>query len=195
LDPVIRRTDNVLITERLVDEIEQASRRISDLVKSIKSYTHMDQAIQLDAVDIRPGIENTLTMLGHKLKKKQIEVDLEIPEDLPQVHGIVGELNQVWTNLLDNAIDALPKGGLINIKAFCLPDLVRVKLIDNGTGIPEEVQSRIFEPFFTTKGIGEGTGLGLDIVKKVLHNHKGSIDLNSEPGRTEFCISLPISKK
>jgi signal transduction histidine kinase len=135
-------------------------------------------------------------MLGHKLKKKSLQLEREYATDLPRVAAYPGELNQVWTNLLDNAIDAAPDGGLIRVEAS--RDGVSsaaVRVIDNGPGVPTEIQSRIFEPFFTTKPVGQGTGLGLDIVERiVVQQHGGGLDLESEPGRTVFTVRLPIAQ-
>ncbi|QJW88379.1 cyclic nucleotide-binding domain-containing protein [Spirosoma taeanense] len=188
---------NNLVTEKLVTDISEASKRISALVGSIKNYTHMDRGVGKERVQLADGIRNTLTLLDHKLKKKQIAVTLHVPDDLPAVCGWPGELNQVWTNLIDNAIDALPEGGQLTID--CELDqraegmaFVLTKVIDNGAGIPEDIRDKIFEPFFTTKEIGAGTGLGLDIVQGVVKHHNGSIKVQSEPGRTEFSVCLPV---
>lgn len=187
---------NNLVTENLVRDISEASKRISTLVGSIKDYTHMDRGAGKEWVHLPEGIRSTLVLLDHKLKQKHIAVDVQLPDDLPAVCGWPGELNQVWTNLIDNAIDALPDGGQLLISSE--PDkrsdgsaFVLTKVTDNGTGIPEDIQDKIFEPFFTTKGIGKGTGLGLDIVHGIVKHHNGSIKLDSKPGRTEFTICLP----
>lgn len=182
---------NNLVTEKLVSDISEASKRIATLINSIKNYTHMDRGGGKEQVVIGEGIHSTLTLLNHKIKSKHVDVTLTIPADLPAVCGWPGELNQVWTNLIDNAVDALPDGGKINI--VCQPDreFVVTRIIDNGTGIPEDIQDKIFDPFFTTKEIGKGTGLGLDIVKGIVEHHNGSLKLNSVPGRTEFSVCLP----
>jgi len=134
-------------------------------------------------------------MLGHKLKRKSLRLERDYAPDLPKVTAYPGELNQVWTNLIDNAIDAAPEGGLIRIEAGA--DSVTsaaVRVIDNGSGVPPEIQSRIFEPFFTTKPVGQGTGLGLDIVERiVVQQHGGSVELESIPGRTVFIVRLPVA--
>lgn len=188
---------NNLVTEKLVREIAEASKRISTLVGSIKSYTHMDRGEGREDIELKNDIINTLTLLDHKLRVKHISVSVSIPPDLPRFKGWPGELNQVWTNLIDNAVDAMPDGGKIEIKteldqradgsAFVL-----TRVIDNGEGIPEEIRSKIFDPFFTTKAMGAGTGLGLDIVQGIIKHHRGSINVESEPGRTEFIVCLPI---
>ncbi|MBD2753161.1 ATP-binding protein [Spirosoma validum] len=188
---------NNLVTEKLVLDIGEASKRIAMLVNSIKNYTHMDRGGGKEVVQLGEGIRNTLTLLEHKVKSKHIELNVLIPDGLPTVCGWPGELNQVWTNLIDNAIDAMPDGGKLEISSQ--PDrqaegleFVLTKVIDNGPGIPADIQDKIFEPFFTTKPIGKGTGLGLDIVQGVIKHHNGSIKVNSKPGRTEFSICLPV---
>ncbi|GAB3945848.1 ATP-binding protein [Spirosoma harenae] len=194
---VINWLVNNLVTEKLVIDISDASTRISTLVNSIKNYTHMDRGAGKERVRLADGIRNTLTLLNHKVKSKHIVVHLDLPDNLPDVCGWPGELNQVWTNLIDNAIDALPDGGKINIISELDHqsngmDFVLTKVIDNGTGIPSDIRDKIFDPFFTTKEIGKGTGLGLDIVQGIVKHHNGSIKLQSKPGRTEFSICLPV---
>lgn len=191
---------NNLVTEKLVREIAEASKRISTLVGSIKSYTHMDRGEGREKIELKNDIMNTLTLLDHKLKVKHISTSVNIPPDLPTFKGWPGELNQVWTNLIDNAVDAMPDGGKIEIKteldqradgsAF-----VYTRVIDNGEGIKPEIKSKIFDPFFTTKAMGAGTGLGLDIVQGIIKHHRGSIKVESEPGRTEFIVCLPVDSE
>ncbi|WP_353930660.1 ATP-binding protein [Okeanomitos corallinicola TIOX110] len=180
-----------LTTMGLIKEVKQSSDRISELVKSVKSYAHTNQA-QLHQVDIHEGIENTLTMLRHKLKDG-IKVIREYGQNLPVIQTSGSELNQVWTNLIDNAVDALEGKGNIFIRTSRNNKYVIVEIADNGPGIPPEIQSRIFEPFFTTKGVGKGSGLGLDIINDiVVKKHRGEIKLKSKPGNTSFQIFLPI---
>jgi signal transduction histidine kinase len=182
-----------LAADRLIDEIGEAGNRISELVASVKAYSHMDRGLGKQPTDLRVGIENTLRILGHELKAKKITVERDIPEDLPTVFGYAGELNQVWTNLLDNAIDATPEGGRIRIEAVQDDGAVSVRIIDNGGGIPDEIRDRIFEPFYTTKPVGEGTGLGLDIVQRIVsQQHAGQVTLDSKPGETIFTVTLPV---
>ena len=189
--------DGVLTLTSLMRIIEQSSQRISDLVKAVKDYTYMDQS-PVQEVDIREGLENTLIILGHKLKNFQIVRDYA--SDLPKitVHG--SELNQVWTNLIDNAIDALeekpPKDAkpTITIRTRFDNGMIKIQIIDNGPGIPEAIQSRVFEPFYTTKPVGKGTGLGLDIVHRIITQHKGNIQLYSRPGETCFQMWLPVGE-
>ena len=183
---------NNLVTEKLVMDISEASKRISTLVGSIKNYTHMDRGAGRENVRLSEGIRSTLTLLDHKLKAKHISVEMDVPDDLPMVCGYPGELNQVWTNLIDNAIDALPDGGKLTITGEVDREFVLTKVIDNGSGIPDDVKDKIFDPFFTTKGIGQGTGLGLDIVKGIVKHHNGSIKVQSQPGHTEFSVCIPI---
>jgi len=146
----------------------------------------------LQPTNIHEDIDNTLTLLGFKLRAKNIEIRKKYCTDLPVVPAYVGELNQVWTNLIDNAIGALDRDGVLTIETSCDPKNVTVSIMDSGTGIPADILSRIFDPFFTTKKVGEGTGIGLDIVKRVVKRHKGEIKVTSAPGRTEFLVSLPI---
>ena len=178
----------------LVDQVEQSSDRISDLVKAIKQYSYMDQAPQQE-IDVHEGIENTLIIMAHKLKHG-VTIVREYGHNIPRITAYGSELNQVWTNLIDNAADAMKGVGIITIRTRQEDDFVVVEIIDNGPGVPAEIQSRIFEPFYTTKGVGEGTGLGLDTAYQVVINrHKGEMKLTSEPGNTCFQICLPINQK
>ena len=193
VEPVMRWIETNLTTETLVDEIQTASGRIAELVKSIKTYSHMDQEPSLEMVDVHEGIKSTVTMLTHMIKKKNVTLCKDLAHDLPRVKALAGELNQVWTNLISNAVDALPdRGGDLIIRTFRERDCVCVEVEDNGPGIPADIQTRVFEPFFTTKGIGEGTGMGLDIVRRVIDHHNGSVQLQSEPGRTVFRVCFPV---
>lgn len=194
LSPVLNWINNNLVTEKMVNDIQDASQRISDLVTSVKNFTHMDRGHDKEYTDVHSGIRNTLTMLTHKLRKGNVEVVEHYNTSLPLVKAYVGELNQVWTNLMDNALDAMEvnKKGTLEIKTERDKEFVKVSVIDNGPGIPADIKSRIFDPFFTTKEIGKGTGLGLDVVMRIVNQHKGSIKLNSVPGRTEFIVCFPI---
>ena len=193
ISPVFQWMETNLTTEALVTEIQAASGRIAELVTSIKTYSHMDQEPSLEMVDVHEGLRSTVTMLKHTLKKKNIKLHKELGTDIPKIKALSGELNQVWTNLLSNAIDALPEqGGELFLRTFRERDCVCVEVEDNGPGVPEEIQSRIFEPFFTTKGIGEGTGMGLDIVRRVIDHHNGMVKLESKPGKTVFRVCFPI---
>jgi signal transduction histidine kinase len=186
----------------LSQELNVSTTRISDLVTAIKQYSYMDQNIQeIQKVNLHEGIDNTLIILNHKLKTKQIKVNKAYDEGIPPVAAYGSELNQVWTNLLDNAIDAVAEGGLITIRTFiddtCIDTRsVAVEITDNGVGIPKELQARIFEPFFTTKGVGKGTGLGLEIAHRIIvGQHKGDIEVSSEPGHTTFTVYVPVDIK
>jgi signal transduction histidine kinase len=195
--PVLGWLVNNLVTEKLVLDIGDASTRIATLVGSIKSYTHMDRGTSREAVRLREGLESTLTLLKHKLKEKHIQVDLRVPDDLPTVSGWPGELNQVWTNLIDNAVDAMDDGGTLRLRSELdrRPDgsaFVLTHVTDSGAGIPPDVRDKIFDPFFTTKPIGKGTGLGLDIVQGLVRHHHGSIKVDSQPGQTTFTVCLPV---
>lgn len=192
LDGILPWLESTLSLEQLVGEIREASGRIANLIKSIKSYTHMDRAKDGERVDIQEGVLNTLTILKHQLKKKSIEVQKDFGENLPKILAFPGELNQVWTNLLDNAIDAMDEGGILKLKTYVQRDRVFIEITDNGPGIPDDVKSKIFDPFFTTKGIGKGTGLGLEVVRRIVDHHKGSIEVDSVPGRTTFKVCFPV---
>ena len=184
--------ENVLTTEKMVDEIDEAANRISSLVASVKGYTHMDSAQEKQAEDLRKGIKSTLTMLNHKLKRKNISVEKEFEEDVPHPRIMVSEINQVWTNLIDNAIDAMEQDGLLKIRVYKDLQFVKTEIIDNGSGIAEENLHSIFDPFFTTKAIGEGTGLGLEVVQRIVKQHNGNIKVASKPGETKFTVCIPV---
>lgn len=195
LSPVFNWINNNLVTDKMVNDIQEASSRISELVKSVKNFTHMDRGTDMQYADIHSGIRNTLTMLNHKIKKNSIEIVENFDSNLPEVKAFIGELNQVWTNIIDNAIDALEETENRRLEISTRKDggFVEVRFIDNGPGIPADIKSQIFDPFFTTKEIGKGTGLGLDVVKRIMNQHRGTIKVNSEPGRTEFVFCFPIN--
>jgi signal transduction histidine kinase len=180
-------------SDRIVEEINAASGRIADLVASIKTYSHMDRSTEHRATDVRLGLENTLTMLGHKLKKGGIKLEREYQEDLPPIPANAGELNQVWTNLIDNAIDAMGDGGTLTVRTRQSDMWVEIEVIDDGPGIPDDVRPRIFEPFYTTKDVGVGTGLGLGIALRIVRTHQGDIEVRSRPGETVMCVRLPLT--
>jgi len=176
---------------RLLDEVQSSAERISDIVKAVKTYTFLDQA-PIQQIDIHEGLENTLIILRHKLKTG-VNVKREYDPNLPHIEAYGSELNQVWTNIIDNAIDAMNGQGEITLRTYARNENVIVELSDNGPGIPPDVQQRIFEPFFTTKGPGTGTGLGLHIVYNiVVDKHHGQITVTSKPGETCFQVTLPI---
>jgi signal transduction histidine kinase len=175
----------------LLDEIESSATRISDLVLAIKEYTYMDQA-PVQNVDIVKSLESTLTILNHKLKHG-VTVQREYQRIPLLVNSFGSELNQVWTNLIDNAIDAMGGNGELRVRTYRDDSCVVVEIGDNGPGISADVQTHIFEPFFTTKGVGEGTGLGLDTVQRIVKKHRGNIQVTSKPGDTLFQVWLPLA--
>jgi len=184
--------------DRMVAEIASSAARISELIASVKTYSHMDRSSEHKPVDVREGLDSTLTMLGHKLKKKSVRLARDYSEDLPLIPGNAGELNQVWTNLIDNAADAITESGTengtITLRTGADDGTVHVDVEDNGSGIDAADVDRIFDAFFTTKPPGSGTGLGLDISYSiVVHKHRGAITVDSEPGRTVFRVELPVS--
>jgi signal transduction histidine kinase len=174
--------------------ISSFALRIHGLVGAVKGFSYMDHAPSPEPVDIRRGIADTFTMLGSKTKAKAVNVTMQFPDDLPCVYAVGAELNQVWMNLIDNAIDAVEVGGRIDVIGSCELGSVVVRIVDDGPGIPPEIKNRIWDQFFTTKPVGKGSGLGLDIVRRLLQRHDGAIDLDSVPGRTEFQIRLPIAR-
>jgi signal transduction histidine kinase len=174
----------------LLHEIESSTSRISDLVGAIKEYTYMDQS-PVQNVDVVKSLETTLTILNHKLKKGVI-VQRDYHRVPLLVNSFGSELNQVWTNIIDNAIDAMHGKGELRIRTYRDDGCVVVDIGDNGPGIPSEVEPHIFEPFFTTKGVGEGTGLGLDTVQRIVRKHRGNIQVSSKPGDTRFKVWLPL---
>jgi signal transduction histidine kinase len=169
----------------------RGAERVSQLVQSMRSYSHLDRGAKQE-IDVHQGIEDTLQLLSHKLKQG-VEIKRVYDRSLPHIPAYGSELNQVWTNLLDNAIYAMNGKGTIEIITVNKCDRIVVKIIDSGTGIALDIQSRIFEPFFTTKSVGKGSGLGLDVVRRIVENrHRGAISLESEPGKTCFMVCLPV---
>ena len=177
----------------IASEIQDAATRISGLVVAIKGFTHMDQASVAEAVDLASGLGNTVAVLKSKARTKSVAVTVNVDPGLPRIHGFVGELNQIWANLIDNALDAVPDGGRVDVTATCEQKRIVVRVIDNGPGIPAGVREHVFEPFFTTKPVGKGTGLGLDIVSRLVSHNDGGIEFDTAPGRTEFRVSFPIA--
>jgi signal transduction histidine kinase len=190
LGPELTRFATLLEMERIADELENSTARISDLIKAIKEYSYMDQA-KLQEVDITKSLETTLTIMHHKLKRG-ISVTRSYASDLPKIMAYGSELNQVWTNLIDNAADAMGDTGKLRIRTARENDYILVEIADSGPGIPADVKPRIFEPFFTTKGVGEGTGLGLDFVYRIVTGMHGQISVDSVPGDTRFAVRIPI---
>lgn len=175
----------------LLSEVRQTTQRLSEIVRAMKSYTYLDQAPVLE-VDVHEGLENTLVIMQHKLKKG-VTVKREYSPNLPHIEAYASELNQVWTNIIDNAVDAMNGKGEIILRTYAEDDSVIVEIVDNGPGIPESIQSRIYEPFFTTKPPGQGTGLGLHISHDIIANHhRGQLLVRSKPGETVFKTVLPV---
>jgi signal transduction histidine kinase len=176
---------------RQASEIHEAASRIHALVGAIKGFTEMDRVTVPERVELDRGLASTIAVLRSKAKSKSVHLTLKVEQNLPAVHGFGGELNQVWANLLDNAIDAVSEGGRVELTASHCRHNVVVSVVDNGPGIPADIRDRIFDPFFSTKPAGQGTGLGLDIVRRLVLRHNGMIEVQSEPGRTEFSVTLP----
>lgn len=191
LAPAIGWLCNALTVQELIGMVGSSSGSISELVGVVKSYSHMDRA-PVQEVDVHRGIEDAITLLGHKLKHG-INVVRDYDRELPRIGTRGSELNQVWTNLIDNAIGALGTSGTITIRTFGEGERLAVEIEDDGPGIPAEVRARIFEPFFTTKQVGDGTGLGLDVVRRIVTGRcGGQVDVRSEPGQTVFRVIVPV---
>ena len=182
------------VMTELLSEVQETTSRLSQIVKAMKAYTYLDQAPLLE-VDLHEGLENTLVIMQHKIKQG-VTVKREYTKDLPHIEAYASELNQVWTNIIDNAVDAMDGNGQIILRTYEDHNDVVVEIIDNGPGIPEDVQSRIYEPFFTTKPPGKGTGLGLHISHDIIANrHHGQLLVESKPGETKFKAVLPVQMK
>ncbi len=194
LDVVLRWIGAAYVARTLAAEVERATTRIHDLVSAVKRFTYLDRAAAPEPTDIVQGINDTVMVLSTKAKTKSVAIRVDIAPHLPKIVANAGELNQVWSNLIENAIDALPEGGEIKVVARADDKEVVVCVVDNGPGIPIDLQQRIFEPFFTTKPIGQGTGLGLDIALRIVRRFGGLIALDSKPGRTEFRVALPLTQ-
>jgi signal transduction histidine kinase len=192
-EPALNWIAATLTARELAAELAASTERMGGLVKAVKQYAYMDRG-ELVEIDLHEGLETTVTILGHKLKQKEIEIVRDYDESLPRLLGNGAELNQVWTNLLDNAIDALGERGTITITTRLDGRCAEVDIADDGPGIPAEVQEHIFDPFFTTKEVGSGTGLGLDTSRQIVVNrHHGSLQFESVPGRTVFRARLPLT--
>ncbi len=179
--------------ETLVAEIRDSAGRISELIGSVKSYTHMDRDGGRQRLDLHDGLRSTLVMLKHRFKQSNTTLIKDFADGIPEVMAWGGQINQVYTNLIDNAIDAAGDGGTVTIRTSKRGDKVCVEIIDDGPGVPTELRDKIFDPFFTTKDVGKGTGMGLDIVQKLLARHQTSISLDSRPGHTNFSFCLPTA--
>ena len=193
LNAVVRWAAAGCAMRNLTSTIQDSAMRISSLVTAVKGFTHMDQANVAEAVDLGSSLGNTVAVLKSKACEKSVALTLELEAELPKVRGFAAELNQVWGNLIDNALDAVANGGRVEVLAIREDQSVVVQIRDDGPGIPAEVRDRIFDPFFTTKPLGQGTGLGLDIVRRLMRHNDGAIDFDSQPGRTEFRVRLPIA--
>ena len=194
LDAVLHWRASGCSVRGVAAEIQDAAMRISGLVAAIKGFTHMDQAAVAEPVDLLLGVSNTIAILRSRAQAKAVTVVVQAEPDLPRVRGFAGELNQIWGNLIDNALDAVPHSGRIEVLANRERQRVVVRVVDNGAGIPAHIRDRIFDPFFTTKPVGQGTGLGLDIVRRLVRHNDGEIAVESQPGRTEFRVVLPVAE-
>ena len=193
LTVVVRWVAALLTAHALTRDISSAAARLSQLVSAVKGFTYMDRTPELEPVDFKRSIGDTLAMLSSKIRDKKADVTLTIEHAVPEVRAYGSELNQVWMNLLDNALDAIAAGGKIEVVVSPQGSRVVVHVRDNGCGIPADARSRVFDPFFTTKPVGQGTGLGLDISRRLVRRVGGEIDVESEPGRTDFRVSLPVA--
>lgn len=194
LNAVLRWGASGCSVRSLASEIQDAAMRISGLVTAIKGFTHMDQAAIAAPVDLAQGLSNTVTVLRAKARARSATVVVETEPGLPRARGFAGELNQIWANLIDNALDAIPDAGRVEVTANREGRQVVVCVIDDGPGIPAQIRERIFDPFFTTKPMGEGTGLGLDIVRRLVRHNDGEISVESQPGRTRFRVALAVAE-
>ncbi len=193
LEPAIDWVASTLTVTDLLSQVKESTRRISELVAAVKSYSQMDRA-SMQRIDVTEGLESTLVMLGHRLREGSVTVVRDYCTEVPEVEAFPGELNQVWTNLIDNAVDAMVGGGTLRVSTRVSPDQVIVEIADTGPGMPPEVVERAFEAFFTTKEVGRGTGLGLDIARRiVVQRHGGTIHIESEPGSTVMRVTLPTT--
>jgi signal transduction histidine kinase len=191
LEPGLEWVASTLSAAALLSEVKESTRRISELVAAVKSYSQMDRA-SMQHIDVTDGIDNTLVMLGHKLRDG-VTVVREYDADVPAIDAQAGELNQVWTNLIDNAVDAMDGSGTLRVVTRAAGDHVVVEIADTGPGMPPEVAARAFEAFYTTKDVGKGTGLGLDIARRIVEErHGGTITIDSRPGETVLRVSLPV---
>ena len=180
-------------TQALASEVERAATRIHTLVGAIKRFAYMDRAQVPEPVDLVGSLNDSVALLLHKARKKSVGIDVEAEPNLPPVLAIGGDLNQVWTNVIDNALDAVQESGRVTVSAARHLNRVIVRVIDNGSGIAPEIRDRIFDPFITSKPVGQGTGLGLDIARQLVRRNDGDIEVDSRPGHTEFRVTLPIA--
>jgi signal transduction histidine kinase len=177
----------------VANELQDSTRRISELVAAVKGHTYMGRASVPEPVNVVRGLNDTARIMASKARDKKVTVTFDTEPNLPPARAFGGELNQIWMNLIENALDAVPYGGAITIRVRRELDQIVVNVIDNGHGIPEDIKGRIFDPFFTTKPVGEGTGMGLDIVRRLVFQQNGEVDVQSEPGHTEFRVAIPVA--
>jgi signal transduction histidine kinase len=183
-----------LTARRLTAEIVKAAERIHELAARVKKQTHMDRAPVVDAIPLEESLADTLALIGSKARGKAVTLELKVEPNLPRLQGVLGELNQVWLNLIDNAIDAAPEGGHVTVAAGHERDSIVVRVIDDGPGIAADDRDQIFDQFYTTKPVGKGTGLGLPTAQAIVLSHRGTIQVESRPGRTEFRVCLPAAE-
>lgn len=193
LNVVLRWAAAGCAVRSLASVIQDSAMHIAGLVAAVKGFTHMDQAMVAEPVDLGSGLSDAVRVLGAKAREKCVAVAIDLGAGLPRVRGFACELNQIWGNLIENALDAAPQGGCIDVVAKREGERVVVRIIDNGSGIPAQICQRVFDPFFTTKPQGQGVGLGLDIARRLVRHNDGVIEFESQPGRTEFQVSLPMA--
>ena len=195
LEPGLEWVASALSIGALLDEMKESTRRISELIAAIKSYSQMDRA-SVQQVDVTEGIESALAMVGHKLRGDGVTVVREYAADVPRIGAYPGELNQVWASLIDNALDAMAGAGVLRLATRAEPDSVLIEVGDTGPGMPPEIAARAFDPFYTTKEAAQSTGLGLDIARRtVVERHGGSIAIESQPGDTVLRVRLPLRQR
>jgi signal transduction histidine kinase len=191
LDVALKWIASGCVTSGLAMEIEGGAARVFEIVSAVKGFTQMDRAMVAQPVDVAKGLKDAMIVLRSKARAKSVSLKADVAGDLPPVQGMGAELNQIWANLIDNALDAVGEGGEVEVTARPDGSRVVVEVTDNGPGIPPEIRERIFEPFFSTKDVGKGVGLGLDLVRRTLERHDGEIEVESRPGRTRFRVKLP----
>ena len=192
LGAALQWVSSTISASELLSELTDTTNRITHLVGAVKAYSQMDRAA-MQRVDLRDGIESTLVMMAPKLAR--VEIERDFGPDVPSFDAYAAELNQVWTNLIDNAIDAMDGQGTLRLSTRLDGSDVIIDITDSGHGMPSDVEARVFEPFFTTKDVGKGTGLGLDISRRIIaERHRGEITFDSAPGRTTVHVRLPISR-
>jgi signal transduction histidine kinase len=191
LAPVVQWVAVTASASVVARDVERATRRVSEVVGTVQRYAHMDRAPVREPTDLARCLVDTVDIARAEANGKGATIRLTLPDRLPLISGVVPDLNQVWSNLIHNALDAIPSGGDVEVSASEESGTVVVRVVDNGHGIPPEVQPRIFDPFFTTKPVGTGVGLGLDTVRRVVQSHDGHVEFDSRPGRTEFRVRLP----